>query len=445
MATSDRSLPAGPRLPPVLQTLRWLVRPIAFLEACRREFGDAFSVRFLGFERPMVMLSDPETIRVLYTDPEHTLPPGRTLALRPIMGPRSVLLLEGREHLARRRLMLPPFHGQRMRAYEPIVRDVVAGEVESWPEDEVLAIHPRMQRVTLEVILRAVFGVTDPARRERLAERLRRLLADTASPSLQFGVLLSRRLGAADPLRALEAQRRAIDAMLDVEISERRCDPRDDILSMLIAARFEDGTPMPDAEIRDQLITLLIAGHETTATGLAWTFDLLLRHPQCLARLLAEIDAGSDDAYVRAVVAESLRLRPVVPLAGRRLASELRVGPHVLPPGTDVTPAIWLTHTRAQTYREPLAFRPERFLEGATSTYAWIPFGGGVRRCLGAAFAEMEMRVALAEILRRRVLSPAPGAGAERVARRNVTFSPAGGTRVVALARMGPTIPPTRR
>ena len=443
MAASDRSLPAGPRLPPVLQTLRWLVRPIAFLEACRREFGDAFSVRFLGFERPMVMLSDPETIRVLYTAREHTLPPGRTLALRPIMGPRSVLLLEGREHLARRRLMLPPFHGRRMRAYESIVRDVVASEVESWPEAKLFAIHPRMQRVTLEVILRAVFGITDAARRERLAERLRRLLADTASGGLQFGVLLSRRLGAPDPLKGLRAQRQAIDAMLDAEIAERRSDPRDDILSMLIAARFEDGAPMADAEIRDQLITLLLAGHETTATGLAWTFDLVLRHPEIRARLLAEIDAGSDDAYTRAVVAESLRLRPVVPLAGRRLASELRVGAHVLPPGTDVTPAIWLAHTRAESYREPFAFRPERFLDGAPSTYGWIPFGGGVRRCLGAAFAEMEMRVALAEILRRRVLSPAPGTGAERVARRNVTFSPAGGTRVVALTRMPQRAPAT--
>ena len=419
----------------MLQTLRWLVRPIAFLEACRREFGDAFSVRFLGFESPMVMLSDPETIRDLYKERDHALPPGRTFALQPIMGPRSVLLLEGGEHLARRRLMLPPFHGQRMRAYESIVRDVVAAEVERWPEEEPFALHPRMQRVTLEVILRAVFGVTDPARREMLAEHLGRLLMDTASPGLQFGVLLSRRLGGPDPLQRLEEQRRTIDAMLDLEISERRSDPRDDILSMLLAARFEDGAPMSDAEIRDQLITLLLAGHETTATGLAWTFDLLLRHPRALARLVDEIDTGSGDTYTRAVVAESLRLRPVVPLAGRRLASELTVGAHVLPPGTDVTPAIWLTHTRANTYPEPYAFRPERFIEGAPSTYAWIPFGGGVRRCLGAAFAEMEMRVALAEILRRRVLRPAPGTRAERVARRNVTFSPAGGTLVVALAR----------
>ena len=203
---------------------------------------------------------------------------------------------------------------------------------------------------------------------------------------------------------------------------------------MLIGARFEDGEPMDDREIRDQLMTLLLAGHETTATGLAWTFDLLLRHPHVLERLVAEIDGGARTPTCRAVVAESLRLRPVVPLAGRRLSSELRVNGHVLPPGTDVTPAIWLAHTRADRYPEPFAFRPERFLEQAPATYAWIPFGGGVRRCLGAAFAEMEMRVALAEILRRRELRPA-SAAAERVARRNVTFSPASGTRVVATAR----------
>ena len=185
---------------------------------------------------------------------------------------------------------------------------------------------------------------------------------------------------------------------------------------------------MDDAEIRDQLMTLLLAGHETTATGLAWTFDLLLRHPHVLERLARR---STDDAYLRAVVAESLRLRPVVPLAGRRLSEELRVDGHVLPPGTDVTPAIWLAHTRADRYPEPYAFRPERFLEDAPATYAWIPFGGGVRRCLGAAFAEMEMRVALAEILERRALRPASPA-AERVARRNVTFSPRGGTMVIA-------------
>jgi cytochrome P450 family 135 len=432
-APSTSTLPAGPNEPPVLQTLRWLLRPISFLESSRRRFGETFSVRFVGFRTPMVMLSDPEAIRALYGNPEHGLPPGRTLALLPIVGPRSLLLLEGRDHLARRRLMLPPFHGARMRAYESTVREVVARDVESWPQREPFSVHARMQRVTLEVILRAVFGVTDPARRASLADRLGRLLAQTASVGVQFGVLFSRRLGAPDPLARLQGLRREIDAMLDLEIAERRADPREDILSMLVAARFEDGEAMDDAEIRDQLMTLLLAGHETTATGLAWTFDLLVRHPAVLERLVAEVDAGQP-TYARAVVSESLRLRPVVPLAGRRLASPLRVDGHELPAGTDVTPAIWLAHTRADRYPEPFAFRPERFLGGAPATSAWIPFGGGVHRCIGAAFAEMEMRVALAEILRRRALRPV-SAAAERVARRNVTFSPHHGTRVVATVR----------
>jgi cytochrome P450 len=427
------TLPPGPPQPPVIQTLRWLLRPISFLESCRRSFGDAFSVRFLGFRTPMVMLSHPDAIRDLYRVREHGLPPGRTVALLPIVGPRSLLLLEGREHLVRRRMLLPPFHGERMRAYESIVRDAVASDVDRWPVGHSFALHPRMQSITLDVILRAVFGVTDPDRRARLAERLGRLLASTSSVGLQFGVLASRRLGGPDPLARLQRLTSEIDGLLAEEIAERRADPREDILSMLVTARFEDGGPMDDREIRDQLMTLLLAGHETTATGLAWTFDLLLRHPRVLDRLVAEVDAG-EQTYLRAVVTESLRLRPVVPLAGRRLTSELRVNGHVLPPGTDVTPAIWLAHTRADQYPEPFAFRPERFLESAPATYAWIPFGGGVRRCLGAAFAEMEMRVALDEILRRRALRPA-SAAVERVARRNVTFSPRAGTRVIAAPR----------
>ena len=424
------ALPPGPTEPPLVQTLRWLLRPISFLESCRRRYGDAFSVSFVGFQTPMVMLSDPEAIRALYGFPGHTLPPGRTIALQPIVGGRSLLLLEGREHLARRKLMLPPFHGERMRGYEATVREVVAREVDGWPEGEVFALHPRMQAVTLEVILRAVFGVTDPARRTQLGNAVGRLLAGTSSSRLQFGVLLFRRFGGPDPLAGLAALRREIDGMLSAEIAERRADPREDILSLLVTARFEDGEPMDDAEIRDQLMTLLLAGHETTATGLAWTFDLLLRHPHVLECLVAAVDAG-EEAYVRAVVSESLRLRPVVPLAGRRLSQEMPINGHVLPPDTDVTPAIWLAHTRPDRYPEPYAFRPERFLESAPATYAWVPFGGGVRRCIGAAFAEMEMRVALGEILRRRTLRTASGA-AERVARRNVTFSPRTGTQAIA-------------
>jgi cytochrome P450 len=403
------------------------------MESCRRRYGDAFSVRFLGFETPMVMISDPEAIRALYTEPANGLPPGRTVALLPVMGSRSVLLLEGIEHLTRRKVMLAPFHGGRMRAYESVVSEIIEREVDGWPEGERFAVHPRMQAVTLDVILRAVFGVTDEERLERLRGVLGGLLGRTASPRLQFGILAARRFGRSGPLDALEAQVREVDEELLAEIAARRADPgaeeRDDILSLLLAARFEDGSGMSDRELRDQLVTLLLAGHETTATALAWTFDLLLRAPAALARLQAEVRAGGDE-YLRAVISESLRLRPVVPLAGRRLASELRLDGHVLPVGTDVTPAIWLTHTRADLYPDPLAFRPERFLDDPPATYAWIPFGGGVRRCLGAAFAEFEMRVVLAAVLRRCELRAADRRP-ERIARRNITFSPRTGTRVV--------------
>jgi cytochrome P450 len=413
---------------------RWLLRPIAFMESCRRRFGDAFSVRFPGFATPMVMLSHPDAIRALYTEREHGLPPGRTVALRPVMGPRSVLLLEGAEHLARRKLMLPPFHGERMQAYEATVREIAEREVDSWPADRGFALHPRMQAVTLEVILRAVFGVTDAARRERLRTLLPQLLEGTSSTQMQARVLLTRR---SDPFASLRALMDEVDALLHAEIAERRADEaataqRADILSLLTTATFDDGTRMSDGELRDQLVTLLLAGHETTATGLAWTMDLLVRHPRVLERLNAELGQGSDDAYLRATVQESLRLRPVVPLAGRRLATELRTDGLALPAGTDVTPAIWLTHTRADLYPRPYAFEPERFLERPPTTYGWIPYGGGVRRCLGASFAELEMRIVLETILRRRAPESAAAGRAERVTRRNVTFSPRHGTRIVA-------------
>ena len=433
------TLPPGPVERPAIQTLRWVFRPLAFMESARRRYGDAFSVRFTAFESPMVMLSDPEVLRELYTGRDHGLPPGRTFALRPLLGDRSVLLLEGREHLERRRLMLPAFHGERMRAYESLMREATEREIAGWPTGRPFAIHPSMQAITLEVILRAVFGVSDEQRGERLRRLLRELLDGTSAPGLQLGVLLSRRFGRDGPLAAIAALRAGVDDVLAEEILERRADPlvgeREDILSQLVAARFEDGSAMDDGELRDQLLTLLVAGHETTATALAWTFDLLLHHPAVLARLCSELsDSDGGDAYLRAVVSEALRLRPVVPLAGRRLGSELRVGDHVLPVGTDVTPAIWLTNTRADVYPEPFAFRPERFLENAPGTYSWVPFGGGSRRCLGATFAEFEMRVVLATVLSQCVLEAADG-GMERVARRNVTLSPRHGTRVVLRAR----------
>jgi cytochrome P450 len=429
------------------------------MEECRRKFGDSFSVRFLGFERPMVMISDPKAIKALYTERAHGLPPGRNLTLEPILGSRSLLLLEGAEHLSRRKLMLPPFHGERMRSYQPIVDEIVAAEIDSWPLGEEFPIHSRMQAVTLEVILRVVFGVSTGPRLERLRGMLTTVLQQTAAPAAQLIGLATRRFGGG-PWAKFEEQLRAVDELLFAEIAEHRrrddLEERDDILSALILARFEDGRSaeraseisgddereraerdidegMSDQELRDQLMTLLLAGHETTATALAWTFDLLLRHPAQLRSLRDGLDAGEDD-YLRATISESLRLRPVIPLAGRRLAKELSADGLTLPAGTDVTPAIWLAHTRPDVYPDPYAFQPERFLEEPPDTYAWIPFGGGIRRCLGAAFAEFEMRIVLREVLTRCELhkaSPEP----ERIGRRTITLSPRGGTPVVVTAR----------
>jgi cytochrome P450 len=434
---ANRQLPPGPTAPPAVQTVNWLFRPIEFMDGCRRRHGDSFSVKFVGFQTPMVMVSDPEAVAALYKGRENGLPPGRTLALQPVMGPRSVLLLEGGEHIGRRKLMVPAFHGERMRAYRPLVEEIVGREIDSWPLMTEFAIHPRMQAVTLEVILRAVFGVSDQRRLARLRTLLSGLLRTSSSPALQMRVLVARRFGRAGPLDDLQRLNDQVNEILAAEIAERRADPeldaRTDILAQLVASRFEDGSAMDDSELRDQLMTLLLAGHETTATALAWTFDLLLRNAPALARLRAELDAEGED-YLRAVITESLRLRPVIPIAGRRLHSELPVNGYTLPAGTDVTPAIWLTHTRPDLYPDPLAFRPERFLDSPPKTYGWIPFGGGVRRCLGAAFAEFEMRVVLREVLGRCELL-AGRRRPEGIARRNITFSPRHGTPVRVVRR----------
>jgi cytochrome P450 len=431
-------VPLPPELPrsPLWQTLAWSFRPLAFMARGRAEIGDAFSVSFVGFERPMVLISDPAAVKALYTERRNGLPPGRSFQLEPVLGARSVLLLEGDEHIARRRLMLPPFHGERMRSYEGIVEEIVTAEIDSWPIGREFPIHERMQAVTLEVILRAVFGVAEGPRLDALRGMLGNLLVETGSPTMILRALVARRRGR-DPLASVRTRLDQVDEALMAEIAEHRRRPdleqRDDILSMLMTASFEDGTSMDDRELRDQLMTLLLAGHETTATALAWTFDLLLRHPVEMGLLRGSLENG-EDAYLKATISESLRLRPVVPLAGRRLAADLVTDGLELPAGTDVTAAIWLTHTDPKLYPDPFAFRPERFLEAAPETYAWIPFGGGVRRCLGAAFAEFEMRIALREVLLRCELhkvDPRP----ERTGRRNITFSPRAGTPVVLDSR----------
>jgi cytochrome P450 len=430
-------LPPEPRNGPLMQTLRWTIRPLAFMDECRRELGDSFSLRFLGFERPMVLISVPAAIKALYMEQANGLPPGRNIVLEPILGSQSLLLQEGAEHLARRRLMLPAFHGERMRSYEAVLDEIVGAEIDSWPLHSEFPIHTRMQAITLEAILRIVFGVADGPRLERLRGVLSTVLTETASPRSQLIALATRRFRGGNAFARYEKQLKEVDDLLYAEIAEHHTRPdladREDILSMLMLAEFEDGGTMSDKELRDQLMTLLLAGHETTATALAWSFDLLLRHPEPLQKLRDSLEAGEDD-YLRATISESLRLRPVLPLAGRRLAKDLVVDGLTLPAGTDVTPAIWLTHTRADLYPEPFAFQPERFLGDGPESYAWIPFGGGIRRCIGAAFAEFEMRIVLREVLTRCDLhkaSPQP----EKTGRRNITLSPKDGTPVVVTAR----------
>jgi cytochrome P450 len=434
-AARANGMPPGPRSPAAVQTARLVARPVEFLEGCRRRYGETFTARVLR-AGTMVFLSDPDSLKRLFAaDRQNTIAPGRNVVLAPVLGQRSLLLLEGGEHLRRRKLMLPPFHGERMRAYERVMAEATEREVATWPVGGAFRLHSSMQAITLDVILRAVFGVEDDRRRTELRRNLVGILATTRSP-LAFALTIDR-------LRRLPAHRRMArmladaDAALFAEIAERRADPdiasREDILSLLVAARFDDGTRMDDRELRDQLMTLLMAGHETTATALAWAFDLLFRAPEKLWRLREEVDDGGH-AYLDAVVEETLRVRPVVPFVGRQLRAPAELGGYGLEAGTVLMPAIYLTHTREDAYPEPYAFRPERFLDGGPETYSWIPFGGGTRRCIGAAFAQFEMQVVLATILRSAELRPATEQP-ERMVRRNVTLSPRGGTQAVLAAR----------
>ena len=424
------ALPPGPSAPSLVQAMRWMRSPVDLMEDCHERFGETFTLRMARVGE-LVFISDPPSIKQLFSsDRENELPEGRTVLLEPVLGSRSLLLLEGDEHLSSRRLMLPPFHGKRMRTYEAVMEEITHREIDTWPLRQRFPLHPRMQSITLEVILRAVFGIEDPVRRERLRELLVRILNQASSPRAQVIGLALRRLGRLGPYRRFQGLLDDTDAVLFKQIAERRADPklseRDDILSLLVAARFEDGEPMSDAEIRDQLMTLLLAGHETTATALAWAFDLLFRNPEALERLSAELEEGGDD-YLGAVATETLRVRPVVPSVGRLITSQAELGGYELPAGTAVMPSIYLVHMRPDVYPQPHRFRPERFLDGGPDTYSWIPFGGGTRRCLGGAFASFEMKVVLRTVLRRAVLRAATD-GPEPWGHRNVTLSPRNGT-----------------
>lgn len=432
-------LPPGPPYPRTLQTLGWITRPMPFMERCHRRYGDVFTLK-VAHEGTWVFLTHPDAVKQVFTGDPRLLHAGEgNIVLEPVVGSRSVLLLDEEEHMAQRKLMLPSFHGERMHRYGELMARAAEGEIERWPVGEPVALWPRMQAITLEVIMRAVFGISEADRLERLRGVLRTMLDWTTQPRrlLALAVLGPQRVQSKAMFReALDP----VDELLLDEIRRRRDDPsvadRDDVLSLLVQARHEDGRLMSDAELRDELMTLLVAGHETTATALAWAIERLVRHPDKLRRLTEEVEAGEDD-YLDAVVKETLRLRPVIPIVVRRLTEPMEIGGHLLPAGVSVTPCIHLMHRRADIYPEPERFRPERFLERPAGTYTWIPFGGGVRRCLGASFAIFEMKTVLSTVLARTQLEPAH-MDSERVKRRAITLTPSGGAEVTVGRRTAP-------
>ncbi|HTQ67394.1 MAG TPA: cytochrome P450 [Solirubrobacteraceae bacterium] len=430
------ALPPGPRAPATVTTARFAYRPLQTLQAWYRRYGPIFTVRFLSFGQG-VYVADPEAIRELFTGDQSDLRAGEANSfMEPALGPNSVLVLDGPEHLRQRKLLLPPFQGSRVAAFREVIREVAEREVERWQPGSELVLRERMRAVTFEVICRAVFGVTDPSRMARLREKL--IAVIDSNPLLMLVPALTIDLGPLSPGGRFARARREADVLLYDEISRRRSEPdleeRTDVLSLLLRARDENDRGMSDAELRDELFTMLAAGHETTATGLAVAFDLLLHNPRVLARLREELDGGEGEEYLEAVMKETLRVRPVIDAVERRLTKPRTVAGWDLPAGINVFPGIAMVHRREDLYPRPLEFRPERFLDEGAESYAWLPFGGGIRRCVGAALAQAEM----IEVLR--VVAPAVELlptrdRLEPVVLKGVTLTPRHGVRVRVGAR----------
>jgi cytochrome P450 len=384
-----------------------------------------------------VMLSDPDEIKALFTAPPEVLHPGEgARILEPVVGKNSVILLDERDHLEQRRLMLPAFHGEKMERLAGLMAEVAERETAAWPRDEPIALHPRLQSLTMDVILRAVFGLDEGERLDGLRTRLTQILALGSGPA---GVIpaLQVNLGGLTPWARFTRLRDEADALIFELIDERRREQteRDDVLSMLLAARHEDGSPMSAQELRDELMTLLVAGHETTASELAWAFERLARESAVVARLVDEIDRDDGDAYLTATVQETLRRRPVLPNAAPRLVMQpVEIGGWEYPTGVCVIANSYLVQHDPEIYEEPYAFRPERFLDEAPGTYTWIPFGGGRRRCLGASFAMLEMKLVLRSVLAGRSVEAA-GGPVELNRRRSITLSPRRGATTVLRKR----------
>ena len=421
----ERRLPPSPPLVRPIQTAIWSRQARRLLYACQDRYGDIFTLR-IAYEGTWVMLADPAAVKQVFTGDPKVFHAGEgNQILEPVLGKSSVLVLDEKPHMSQRKLLLPPFHGTRMQGYEQTMSEIAEREIESWPIGTPYKLRPRMQAMTLEIILQTVFGVREGERMSELRAALRDFLDLTTDPKILLPLLLvgpnrARKFG---PFRRRIER---VDELIYREIADRRqaddVEQRDDVLSMLIAARHEHGSPMRDEEMRDELFTLLVAGHETTATSLAWAIERLTRSPDKLERLRAEVLEGREE-YLTATIQETLRLRPVISIVLRKLTEPVEIGGYELPAGISVAPSIYLVHRNPEIYPEPQRFLPERFLENPPGTYTWIPFGGGVRRCLGASFAQFEMAVVLKELVKRYQIRPA-NPKPERVFRRAITETP---------------------
>jgi cytochrome P450 len=432
------ALPPGPTRSATVNTLRFQLRPLQTLLGWQRRYGNVFTTRFLVFGTG-VYVAEPDAIRELFTGDQSDLHAGEANApLAAVLGDHSVLVLDGPEHMRQRKLLLPPFQGAALSGMRSMIREVAAAEVGRWRVGSEFALRERMRHLTFEVICRAVFGVYEPERVERLRAAMLAVIDTQALFFLPDALLRGR--ARLTPGGWLNRRLQAADALLYEEIARRRAEPdlesRDDVLSLLLRARDEEGRPMRDVELRDELMTMLAAGHETTSTGLAFAVDLLLHNPGALARLGDEL-GGEDDSYLDAVVAETLRIRPVIDATERTLKAPRTVAGWELPEGIRVYPGIALVHHREDLYPEPDRFRPERFVEEGAQSYTWLPFGGGIRRCIGAGLAQAEMAEVLREIFTAVELEPVRPEP-DQVVLKGITLAPRHGAQVRVRARRSP-------
>jgi hypothetical protein len=442
-----RQLPPGPSLPAGLQLLGTWLRPGMSMVTLMRRYGRRVTVN-LPFQPPLVMISDPDEIKEVFKLAPDVAHPGQgARILEPILGSYSLILLDEDLHLEHRRLLLPAFHGDRMKLLVDLMRELTDAELDSWPTGTPVALHEHLQALTLEVILRAVFGMEKGQRLDDLREAVAGILALADRPLSIILPVADRYLGWVPTMREFKRLRAISRKLIFEEIRERRAAVEAgsadlqarDVLAMMLAAKHEDESPMSDQEIHDELMTALVAGHETTASQLAWTFMHLARDQRVSARLTEELDSGAGDDYMTATINESLRLRPVLPqVEPRYLRKPATVGGFAYPAGVALIAAPYMLHHDAAVYPEPFAFRPERFLEKSPGTYSWIPFGGGRRRCLGAAFALQEMKIVVGEVMRRFELEPAQSRP-ERTVRRSITTSPKEGATVILRQRPAAT------